>query len=171
MKAWLGASLFSLLMAGCAGNVPKAIRESPPGPSVAEARAQQGPIGARVRWGGNIAKVENHATETWIEIVERSLESDGRPRQEDRSGGRFLARITGFLDPAVYAVGRQMTVAGMLTELITRPIGEFPYTFPAVKVEEYYLWPPLPERSAYPYHAPPWYDPWYPWRPYPYRRW
>lgn len=168
MKAWLSASLFSLLLAGCASNVPKSISEPLPGPSAAEARVQPSAhIGAHVRWGGTIAKVENHATDTWMEVVERALGPDGRPRQEDRSGGRFLARIPGFLDPAVYANGRQITVSGVIAEPVTRLIGEFPYTFPAVQVEEHYLWPPLPERQAYPYS--PWYDPWYPWRPFPHR--
>lgn len=177
MKTWLCASLFGLLLTGCASNVPKGIREAPPGPSVAEARTRATElIGTRVRWGGDIAKVENHPTETWMEVVERNLDANGRPREEDRSGGRFIARIPGFLDPAVYAPGRQITVAGVLTEPLARKIGEFAYTFPTVKAEEYYLWPRLPERTAYP--TPPfWYDPWYhPWRhpfyrPFPYRYW
>ena len=47
-----------------------------------------------VRWGGAIASVENRRDETWIEIVERPLNTD-------KSAGRFLARVDGFLDPAV----------------------------------------------------------------------
>jgi outer membrane lipoprotein len=151
---------FSLLLAGCASQVPRAVSEPPPrNLSVAEVRAKQGPIGAQVRWGGTIAKVENYKTETWIEVVERPLDNDGRPQQLDQSGGRFLARVDGFLDPAIYAPGRQITVAGLLQENTTRQIGDYTYTFPVVKVISFYLWPPLSKQV---YHDP-WYDPWYPW--------
>src|SRR4051812_21365403 len=157
----LVAGFFSLVLVGCASQVPRAVSEPPPSKlSVAEARANQGPLGANVRWGGTIAKVENRETETWIEIVERPLDSDGRPQPVDQSGGRFLARITGFLDPVVYAPGRAITVTGTLPEIITRPIGDYPYAFPVVKAASFYLWPLLPPRSSY---QDPWYDPWYPW--------
>ncbi len=150
----------SLLLAACASQVPRAVSEPPPhSPSIAEARANQGPAGAQVRWGGTIAKVENRKTETWIEIVERPLDDNGRPRQVDQSGGRFLARADGFLDPAIYSTGRQVTVAGTLQEVITRPIGDYTYTFPVVKAATLYLWPPLPKAARH----DPWYDPWYPW--------
>ena len=152
------AGFFSLLLIGCASQVPRAVSEPPPSKlSVAEARANQGPLGTPVRWGGIIAKVENHPNETWIEIVERPLDSNGRPRQVDQSGGRFLARFDGFLDPTIYTPGRAITVAGTLQENITRPIGNYPYTFPVVKVTSFYLWPP---EQVY---RDPWYDPWYPW--------
>jgi len=158
------AGLFSLLLAGCASQVPRTVSEPAPSKlSVAQARADQGPLGAPVRWGGTIAKVENHKTETWMEIVERPLDNNGRPRQLDQSGGRFLARINGFLDPAIYTPGRPITAAGLLQENITRPIGDYTYTFPVVKVTSFYLWPPLSERV----YDDPWYDPWYPWH-YPF---
>lgn len=161
--------LLGLALAGCATDVPREIREAPavdirPAQALGEAERLRGQA---VRWGGAIASVENRRDETWLEIVERPLARDGRPRNTDRSGGRFLARLAGFLDPAVYAIDRQVTVAGTLEEPVTRAIGEHPYRYPVVRTGALYLWPKLEPVPAnyYPY----WYDPWYPWgHPYYY---
>ena len=167
--------LFSALLVACAGNVPRAISEKPATPlSVPEARrAEAGLSGAAIRWGGTIARIENRQTETWIEIVDRPLDRYGRPLETDRSGGRFLVRVQEFLDPQVYATGRQVTVAGTLEKNLQRNIGDHPYTYPLVKAGAVYLWPPLKEWSPY-YYDPFWHDPWHPWGylpyPYPYRR-
>lgn len=156
------------LLAGCASNVPKAISAPPAdSPLVAEVRADvQQFIGAHVRWGGTIALVENHANETWIEIVGRELGRSGQPRLTDRSSGRFIAVIDGFLDPALYAEGRELTVAGVVEDEITRKIGDYDYSFPRVRVDDYMLWPPRPEPAPYEYPRHWYYDPWYPWYPY-----
>ncbi len=157
-----------LFLAGCASDIPKSISE-PPAVEITHAQALAQPDalkGRAVRWGGAIARVENRKDETWVEIVERPLSSDGEPGYRDSSGGRFLARVEGFLDPAVYAPRRLITIAGTLDGIETRSIGEFPYRFPVVRAGSYYLWPRPPRRYYYP---PYWYDPWYPWGyPYPY---
>ncbi|MEZ5582063.1 MAG: Slp family lipoprotein [Candidatus Competibacteraceae bacterium] len=41
---------------------------------------------ARVRWGGNITRVENQRAETWLEIVEHPLGRSGQPREVSVSG-------------------------------------------------------------------------------------
>ena len=167
------------LMVACASPLPKGIQEAPkPSLSLAEARSGPTPIGARVRWGGTIASVENKKTETWLEIVERPLQDEGRPLSNGASAGRFIARAQGFLDPDEYAPGRTLTVAGTLTENIARSIGEHPYTFAVVQASEHYLWPRVQRRQAAPaYYDPFWdpfwphpflYDPWYPFGPYRY---
>lgn len=170
----LGPVLVLALLAGCATALPSAIREPiPGGPEVAEARANlKAQMGKRVRWGGTIVRLENRRNETWLEVVARELERGGRPRAGSTSGGRFLARVTGFLDPAVYAAGRLATVAGVLEGESTRAIGDFPYTYAVVRAEAVHLWEPLPERGPG-YYDPFWNDPWYPWgHPwgYPYYR-
>lgn len=48
---------------------------------------------------------------------------------------------TGFLDPFVYSVGRQVTVAGILAGKEVHPLGEISYTYPIVTSRELYLWP------------------------------
>lgn len=161
--------LLMLALAGCASDIPRAIRDAPaadiaPARALAEAEALKGQA---VRWGGRIARIENHKDETWIEIIQQPLYHDGEPDRRDTGGNRFLARVPGFLDPEVYAPRRLMTVAGTLDGITTRSIGEYPYRFPVVQVSAWYLWAPPPVlRHPYP---PYWYDPWYPWRPvYPY---
>jgi outer membrane lipoprotein len=169
-------AVVAALTTGCAAGVPRPIRDAPPdNPALNAVRADPAAYtGRAVRWGGTIARVDNRATETRVEIVERALERYGRPRDTDVSGGRFLARFDGFLDPSVYAKDRQLTVTGMLAGSEAGKIGEHPYTYPVVRVEAAHLWPPLPEPTHY--RDPYWYDPWWPshpWGypyPYPYRR-
>ena len=167
------ALFLALTLAGCASDIPRPIRESP-AENIAVTEALKDPQqhrAAAVRWGGAIASIENRRDETWIEIVERPLDADGQPRDTDQSAGRFLARVQGFLDPAIFAPKRRGTGAGVLDGNSTRTIGEHPYTYPVVRAEHVYLWP-VPPKTGRPYYYPPyWYDPWYPWGyPYPYRR-
>ncbi len=161
--------MLALTVAGCATTVPRSIREAAPGNiTVSQAQAAGARlVGAQVRWGGTIADTKNHARDTWIDVVERPLDSDGRPQQTDRTGGRFLVQVTGFLDPSIYARGRDITVSGTLLAPKTGTIGEFPYTFPVVKTQQLHLWPrPVPVRQ---YNSPFWPGPWYPWGyPFPY---
>ncbi|RME34285.1 MAG: hypothetical protein D6786_05330, partial [Gammaproteobacteria bacterium] len=69
MYSRLLACLATLLLSGCASQVPLEIR-LPPDPDLpltevlANPRAHEG---ARVRWGGVIAGVENRENETWLE--------------------------------------------------------------------------------------------------------
>ncbi len=158
------------VLAGCASRIPSAILAAPaPDLTVAEARADlSAHRGQQVRWGGSIAGVENGKDVTRIEIVARDLEGGGRPRETDASGGRFIAHIAGFLDPAIYARDRLLTVSGVLDGSVTKTVGDYPYSYPVVRVQEYQLWRPLPPRDAFPRDTI-WYDPWYPWwhrRPY-----
>ncbi len=168
--------ILGLTLAGCATDVPRTIREAPAA-DIPLAEALKNPDqhrGAAVRWGGAITKVENRRDETWIEVVERPLDRDGQPRDTDQSAGRFLARAQGFLDPAIFAPKRLVTVAGTLDGNSLRSIGEHPYTYPVVRAEHVHLWP-VPSKTERPDFYPPyrWYDPWYPWGypyPYPYHR-
>ena len=169
------SALAIALLSACASDVPEGIRTSPPSAvSPAEARADaQRLLGVSVRWGGIIAKVENGRDQTVLEVVARPLDRDGSPLQTDNAQlGRFLARVPGFLDPAVYEAGRELTVRGRFQGVETRNIGEYPYRYPVVQVEQHFLWQPEPQPRVRDYD-PFWYDPWYPfpwWHrsPYPY---
>jgi outer membrane lipoprotein len=106
------------------------------------------------------------------------LSKNGRPQDTDDSPGRFIAVVPDFLDPKVYSDDRRLTVTGRLQGTETDKVGEFPYTYPIVQAEHYYLWPreissPYPPsyyRYPWWYYDPWYYDPWYyPWYPrYPY---
>ena len=116
--------------------------------------------GREVRWGGRVVGVQNRAAETRMEIASQPLDSDARPT--GKSNGRFLAVFSGFLDPAVYGVGRELTVVGRVERVVEQKIGDFPYHFPVVRVERQYFWPlPRPLYERY-YWRDPWFDPWYP---------
>src|SRR4030066_392990 len=142
------ALFLPLTLAGCASDIPRPIRESPAEniPVTEALKDPQQHRAAAVRWGGAIASIENRRDETWIEIVERPLDAYGQPRDTDQSAGRFLARVQGFLDPAIFAPKRLVTAAGALDGNSTRTIGEHPYTYPVVRADSIYLWP-VPTRT------------------------
>lgn len=123
------------------------------GPALKTVRANpEAFVDTRVRWGGSIARVENRSDETLVEIVEHPLRRYGRPQTSYQSEGRFVARIPGFLDPAIYDEGRQITVTGTLKGSVQRKIGEHPYEFPLVAADEYSLWEERePEYTYHPY--------------------
>ncbi len=118
--------------------------------------------GVTVRWGGVIANINNQEKQTWLEVVQLPIKSNGKPRDTDVSSGRFLVKIEGFLDPAIYAKGREFTVVGILSGMSDGKIGEFEYKFPVVAAQGYHLWPQTRELDYYnAYFIPVTY-----WRPY-----
>lgn len=132
-----------VLLSGCASRVPETIRNAPSSEvSVAQVRegGAQRYTGTYVRWGGSIAVVENGPSETLIQVVSQPLDQGGRPKANGASGGRFLAKFPGFLDPLIYHEERQLTVVGTLRGEVSRKIGEFAYIFPVVEVQSHYLW-------------------------------
>jgi outer membrane lipoprotein len=163
---WLGPLLFGWLM-GCAipSPVDDPIQDAHfQGPPLAAVRAQpEAFLQKPVRWGGLIARVDNQRAETTLEIVEQPLDGRGRPVADDESGGRFFARIPGFLDPAIYAVGRSITVVGLLTGTTPGQVGDYRATYPVVTVERHRLWPARRAPEVIYVPDPFGYSPFYPW--------
>lgn len=161
----LGLVLLLALAACATSSVPPAIREPPPADlALPQVRANvEAHEGSRVRWGGVIAGVQNRPEDTWLDIVARPLEDGGRPETGGASLGRFIAVVDGFLDPAVYREGRQVTVSGTVERTLTRPIGEYPYRYVVVDAQTTKLWEPRTETAYYPpyYYRPSFYDPFY----------
>lgn len=157
--------LFIILLSACASTIPKEIREAPlENTPVAAVRTNiEEFTGAHVRWGGTIASVTIHTSETWVEVVARDLDNEGKPIHNDHSTGRFIAIIEGFLEPTVYKKGRNITIAGTVEKGIIRKIGEFDYNFPLVRVKSSKLWNVYRQYQYYrPNYRPNWYfDPWY----------
>ena len=152
-------------LVGCASPVPKSISEPASPYTVSDVRQSPSQTrGVMVRWGGTIVSVDNRERETWLEIVAHPLEQSGRPKETDATLGRFLARATGFLEPAVYAPGREITVYGMVEGLNEGMIGDYPYEFPVIGAHKLWLWEKRPERAS----DPRLYDPWYRWPHYGY---
>ena len=167
------------LLAGCA-TVPAPLAGDNFTPVTPQQAAGGGsPSGQRVRWGGEIIRVEPRPDATCFEILSRELYADARPNRRDHSDGRFIACKQGFFDPAVYDKGRDITVVGAISGSEKHKVGQYDYTFAKVNADEVYMWP---KRAAYPagYYDPLWgprpYDPF--WGPgwgwggyYGWRRW
>jgi len=119
-----------------------------------------------VRWGGSIVRVENLADQqTLLEIVSRPLRRNGRPVHNDRTYGRFLARVPEFLDPVIVEDGRDITFVGSLVARQQGNVGRAEYVFPVLDAQTYTYWKKPVEVVPYPvpyrptYHdllTPPW---------------
>ena len=116
---------------------------------VPEQAASQQATGERVRWGGRIVAVEPHADRSCFEVVSLPLTVTGRPRDVDRSQGRFVACRQGFYEPEVFAAGREITISGQVEGFETRMVGEFDYRYPRVAADVVYLWPERRDRMYY----------------------
>lgn len=155
----------ALALAGCATIVPAELA-SRVDRSVSGAdliRAPEQYRGQTVVIGGEILHVQNMAGESEIEILERPLEYE-EPLLTDHSAGRFLVRHKGFLDPAVYAVGRRVTVVGTVQGDVQRKIGDVDYRYPVLESHRLEIWPLETAASRYSRYPPYWYDPF--WDPF-----
>ncbi len=142
MKLTLALVPLLAAIAGCAtAPVPLAGDFSTLTPSDSVA---SGTRGERVRWGGEIIKVEPRAQSTCFEILSRELDARARPRESDRSVGRFIACRNGFYDPEVFVRGRDLTIVGSVTGSERGQVGEFDYAYASVTAEAIYLWPRRP---------------------------
>jgi outer membrane lipoprotein len=107
-------------------------------------RAAAGAVSLRgqsVLWGGLVVASRNRALATEVEVLAYPLDGSQRPDLEARALGRFIAAREGFVETLDFAPRRLVTVKGYLSG--TRPgrIGEYPYTYPVLQVEDLYLWP------------------------------
>ena len=108
---------------------------------VEQLRADPTGSSARVILGGEILSTLPKTGSTEIEILSRPLDRGDVPERTDVSAGRFLARTPEFLDPAIYARGRRITVLGTAAGSDERMVGDRPYTYPVVDALRIKLWP------------------------------
>jgi outer membrane lipoprotein len=161
-------SLF-LFVSGCAPVISKELRTKVAREITLRELLQDPDLhkGKLVLWGGVIIGAKNVKQGTLIEVLQKPTDRRGRPRDVDQSDGRFMALYEGYLDPAIYSQGREVTVAGEVKGKRVLPLGEIEYAYPLISIKELYLWPPKVKERFYPYpywHYPWWYDPyWGPW--------
>jgi len=98
-------------------------------------------MGEHVILGGDIIKTTPKPGDTEIEILARKLGGGDAPERSDGSTGRFLVRTAGFLDPAIYARGRRLTVLGTVAGTEERSVGDVGYVYPVIRAERVKLWP------------------------------
>ena len=146
----LAALALSVLVSGCAPAplykvTPNATAVQPTQVSQAPERYQ----GQRVLWGGTVVRVENFPDRSVIEILSYPLDSSQRPRiGRKNANGRFMAVTPGYVEPLSLPPGAPITVLGTLNGTHAGHVGEAPYVFPLVKVEQHHAWTPEEMRSG-----------------------
>lgn len=111
--------------------------------------------GKTVILGGVIAQTGNTKQGALIEIIERPLDYWGKPENTNQSGGRFLVQHSGALDEAIYAPGRQITVAGVVEG--ARDSSNSGPSYILIRSKQLKLW----ERNKQSWDRPQWMDPLY----------
>jgi len=66
----------------------------------------------RVVLGGYILETVNEPDGTRLTLLQAPLDSRHKPKSQDLSQGRFVVETREFLDPAIYAKDRKVTVGG-----------------------------------------------------------
>jgi len=96
--------------------------------------------GTWVMLGGMIVGSKIAIEGTLIEILQKPLDSDGRPLQTDSTEGRFLIQSDTFLDPAIYHAGRLITVVAEVVGRKELPLDDIMYSYPLLIVKDQHLW-------------------------------
>ena len=131
-----------LFLTACAG-LPSAVKDVPV-TKLSYTQASSDPNSYKntsVRWGGSIIDVDNEQNYTLIQVMSYPLDFTGRPQFSKPSQGRFVIKSSEFLEPAVYAKDREITVAGVLEGDIERTVGKKTVRLPLLSSIAIYLWP------------------------------
>ncbi|MDO6427855.1 Slp family lipoprotein [Thalassotalea sp. 1_MG-2023] len=125
-----------------------------------QAKSQENALkGSVARWGGVIAKVNNEADRTVIEVVHFDLKGSTRPKVKDETKGRFKVIYSGLLDPVIYKEGRSITAIGRIGDLTEGKIGEHSYQYPTLVADYVHLWKEVKQVDIRVEHYPHWYTP------------
>jgi outer membrane lipoprotein len=130
-------------------------------PEISPARVDPSAFGSNVRWGGVIVGSTAKDSQSCLEILSHELDKYLRPKQEDSTAGRFIACQPGFLDPMVFAGGREITVTGTIERIEVRKVEDFDYRYPVLAVDDLVLWQKRKVVMRYRGFGGPFYDPFY----------
>ncbi|MEB2309301.1 MAG: Slp family lipoprotein [Candidatus Brocadiaceae bacterium] len=144
-----------LSIAGCAPVISKQIRDQVR-PETTFSEVMKNPEhyqGQMIVLSGIIVAAENTKEGTLLQILQRPAGFRGRPKDVDKTEGRFLALDSRYLDTYVYTKGREITVAGEIMGKRTLPLNKIEYTYPLIHVKELYLWQVIKDSDyiSYPY--------------------
>jgi outer membrane lipoprotein len=144
-------SLILLLSITACSTLPPAI-DNPPANDISYSQAS-GDItrylGAPVRWGGVIIDVLNEQSYSRVQVMAYPLNNYGRPIIDKPHLGRFYIDSGEFLDPAVYAKDKEITVAGALNGDREQMVGKKMLRLPVIKAHTLHLWPDYQPRYYY----------------------
>lgn len=149
---YLSLLALCLSLTACS-TLPPAI-EDPPAVDISYSQASGDAAryrGASVRWGGVIIDGLNEQSFSRLQVMAYPLNSYGRPVRDKPPQGRFYVYSSEFLDPAVYAKGKEITAAGLLNGDEELMIGKKPLRLPKLNATTLYLWPEY-DRSSYYYN-------------------
>jgi len=147
MLRCLFVALLALALAACASTPP--LETESVDTTLTPQRAAQNidaAEGKRALWGGVILSGKNYSDYTELELLSYPVADDHRPELNGTPGGRFIARVDGYLELAEYDQGSALTVVGPITGTREGTVGETAYTYPIVTAEQRHLWPdPQPQ--------------------------
>ena len=95
--------------------------------------------GKTVILGGNVIRSRNTPEGTYVEVLQKPLDSRGRPEDSDFSYGRFIVLSPAYLDNAVFSSGREVTVAGEVIGKKILPLDDIQYPYTLLKSREIHL--------------------------------
>jgi outer membrane lipoprotein len=174
---WLLIAWLALTGMGCTHVISQPLRQQAQPPvSFAELKTNPEALkGRMVIVGGEILQTTNLRDSTRIEVLQRPLSDSESPKLTETTGGRFMALCKEYLDPAVYAQQRRITVAGKVLGTYEGKVGEADYTYPLVSCEETHIFPSATAQLLWYASNPWWYGGpyYYPWMvgAYPYAFW
>ena len=171
-KIYLAEFLIIVVFVGCAHPVSHEIRKGID-PDIKFETLVENPnpfLGKRVLFGGVIVVARNLEHVTELKILQKNLESYGNLEAGDYSGGRFLFFSKGYLEPEIYASGRELIGVGKVAGQKSGKVGDYSYNFPIIEVEELHLLDDmkLNYSNSAPYSWEPWYRPYFLGRNWPY---
>jgi outer membrane lipoprotein len=91
---------------------------------------------------GVIVGSKNTKEGTFIEILQKPADHDGRPLETDATEGRFIVQSERFLDTAIYHRGRELSVIAEVVGRKELPLDEIMSSYPLLAIKEVYLWEP-----------------------------
>lgn len=128
------------LLSGCA-TAPASLAGDHFSPITPRDAAAGNANGKEIRWGGEIFAVEPGADRTCFAVLSRALLNDARPKKRGSADGVFIACRPGFLDPALYPEGSDITVVGVVSGNEQYQSGYNNFELAKVDATEIYLWP------------------------------
>jgi outer membrane lipoprotein len=148
----IGFLIILLTLSACS-NLPPAIKDAPSlDIAYDQVKANPEPYKNRlIRWGGVVIDVQNEQQYSLAQILAYPLNSYGRPQLDKPAEGRFLIKSTEFLDPAIYSKDTELTVAGILTGIGERKVGNKSVQMPQVSVQVLHRWPKYDPSYYYGY--------------------